>query len=471
MLVYCSNCNTPHTISHEELRRLREPVINCSGCDKKIKMQFCPGCGAFYSVTFSNIKPGNYRYRCRKCSLNFLITIPAGYPGTVKENKPSVKNSSLADAPLPGTTAMINRAGTFTSREESLTDGITLRRNSISTFAINELFSLTATSFSIKKILPASLSVLIMIMLVHLFTMLQGIAAPVHADGQGKFFILFTLIPAALLISFYMAAASVISKVTLKKIFYNSEPSWNSIAVFAMTKSPVILLCNTAAILLLNLGLVLFGKIPMIGPLLFAVAFLPVYVLSTCIALLVVAGIWFYPPLTAHRGKGMFSNLKDFLLFMKKHNLTLLYMVPAAAMIALTVFAVIFAIHSLALTLTITLLKVLPGADASAIFSGIPALLIKTSEFSFSGINASIFRELSSDISVIQRVAGFVIGASMTVITVLLISLFFSITATISTHIYIMMERGITLDDRRKALTMFILILFLTSLIMLRRIF
>jgi len=172
MLVYCSNCNTPHTISHEELRRLREPVINCSGCDKKIKMQFCPGCGAFYSVTFSNIKPGNYRYRCRKCSLNFLITIPAGYPGTVKENKPSVKNSSLADAPLPGTTAMINRAGTFTSREESLTDGITLRRNSISTFAINELFSLTATSFSIKKILPASLSVLIMIMLVHLFTML-----------------------------------------------------------------------------------------------------------------------------------------------------------------------------------------------------------------------------------------------------------------------------------------------------------
>lgn len=469
MLIYCSNCNTPHTISREALQRLREPVINCSGCDKKIKMQFCPGCGAFYSITFSNIQPGNYRYRCKKCSLNFSITIPAEYPGAVKENKLSVTNSHVADEPLPGTPDGISHADTFTP-EESLPEGTELRRNSIGTFTISELFSVTATSFSIKKILPASLSVLIMIIFVYLFKMLQAITAHAHAGSPGKFFIFFTLIPAALLLSFYMAAASVISKVTLEKTFCNREPSWSSIAVFTLKKSPAILLCNTAAILLLNLGLVLFAKIPMIGPLLFAVAFLPVYVLSACIALLIVAGIWFYPPLTAQRGRGIFSNLKDFLFFIKKHNLTLLYMIPAAAMIALTVFAVIFAIHSLALTLTITLLKILPGADASALFSGIPALFIKISELSLSGINGSIFRELSSDISAVQSAAGCIIGASMTLITVFLISLFFSITATISTHIYIMMERGITMDDRRKALTMFILILFLASLIMLRRI-
>ncbi|HPS58553.1 MAG TPA: hypothetical protein PK514_10655 [Spirochaetota bacterium] len=474
MQVYCSNCNTPHTISYEELKQLKDPVINCSGCEKKIKMQFCPGCGAFYSVTFSNIQPGNYRYKCRKCSMDFPITIPAAYQGTRTGNEPESHVKS-ARPDLPNLASAVYRetvpaAGISPDQiPQTAGSGITFMQNSINTFTVGELFSITATSFSIKKIIPAAAAVLIMLLIIRIITMLQGILPSASLPGANTAYILFNLIPAAVLLSFYMVAAAVVSRVTLEKIFYNREPGWDTIAFFAVKKCPAIFICNTAALLLVNLALVFFGKIPMLGPLLFAVAFFPVYIFSIFIALLVSAGIWFYPPVTAHRESGMFRNLKDLLLFIKKHNLTLIYMIPVASMLALVTFAAVFIIHSFALTLTLAVSKAVLSGDAAAIFSGIPVIFVKTSEAALSGINGTIFRELSGELTVVHRLGGMIIGASMTLITVLLASIFFSITATISTHIYIMMERGLTVDDKRKALTMFILFMFLAVLVMARR--
>lgn len=475
MQVYCSNCNTPHTISYEEIKRLREPVINCSGCDKKIKMQFCPGCGAFYSITFSNIQPGNYRYKCRRCSMEFPIIIPAAYPQAPaidKQSKPVMRAKPGTQGPdSPAYREQAPAQGPGAERAAANAgSGITFMQNSINTFTVGELFSITATSFSRKKLIPAAAAVLVMIILVRLTAMTRGMAASASLAGTGAAYILFSLMPAALILSFYMVAAAVISKVTLEKIFYNREPQWDSIVFFALKKCPAIFICNAAAMILVSLVLILFGKIPLVGPLFFAVAFFPVYILSIVIAILVFAGIWFYPPVTAHRESGIFMNLKELLYFLKKHNLTLLYMIPVASMLALVTFAVVFMIHSFALTLTIAMSKAILSGDAAAIFSGIPAIFVKISGAALGGINGSIFRELSSELTIAHRLGGLILGASMTMISVLLISVFFSITATISTHIYIMMERGLTVDDRRKALTMFILFMFLAVIVMLKKI-
>ena len=471
MQVYCSNCNTPHNISYEEIRRLKEPVINCSGCEKKIKMQFCPGCGAFYSVTFSNIQPGNYRYKCRKCSMDFPITIPAAYPKTPAGEK-TEETFTSARPDHHNTPSPVTGSAPATSEVQyarTAGSGITFMQNSINTFTVSELLPIAATSFSIKKIVPAAAAVLIMLLIVRITNMLNGMFTSVSLTGSGASFLLLNLMPAAIMLSFYMAASAVVSKVTLEKIFHNSEPGWKTIAVFALKKCPAIFICNAAALILLNMALVLFGKIPTLGPLLFAAAFFPIYIFSICIALFIFAGIWFYPPVTAHMESGMFRNLKDLAVFIKKHNLTLLYMIPAASMLALAAFAVVYILHSFALTLTIALSKAILNGDAAAIFSGIPVIFVKISEAALSGINGSIFRELSGEITAVHRIGGIIIGASMTLITVLLVSIFFSITATVSTHIYIMMERGLTVDDRRKALTMFILCMFLAAIVMARK--
>lgn len=475
MQVYCSNCNTPHTISYDELKKLKEPVINCSGCEKKIKMQFCPGCGAFYSVTFSNIQPGNYRYRCRKCSTDFQITIPAEYPQTYTGNKtaPAFTRSRTVQTGPSSSAHREPVSAPLTSPDRPIPpagNDITFMQNSINTFTVGELFAITATSFSIKKIIPAGAAVLLMLLIMRMIAMMQGAVTPSSFSGSGAAYLFFNLMPAAVLLSFYMAAAAIVSKVTLEKIFYNREPGWDTISIFALKKCPSIFICNIAALLFVNLILVLSGKIPMLGPLLFAAAFFPVYVLSIFIALLLIAGIWFYPPVTAHRENGMLRNMANLMLFIKKHNISLLYMIPAASMLALVTFAVVFIIHSFALTLTITMSKALLSGDASSIFSGIPVIFVKISGASLGGTNGSIFRELGSDLTAVHRLGGMLIGASMTLITVLLLSIFFSITATISTHIYIMMERGLTVDDKRKALTMFILCMFLAVIVMIKKI-
>ena len=463
MQVYCSNCNTPHTISHEELKGLRNLVINCSGCDKKIKIQFCPGCGAFYSITFSNIQPGSYRYQCRKCGIEFQITIP-GLSGTG-----AVKTMSSA-APAKQAGPSLRTPGPSESRAPLRENDITFMQNSINTFTVNELFSITATAFSIKKIVPAAVAALVMLLLVRLITMLQGIFPAALHQGRDAAYLLLNLVPAAVLLSLYMAAAVVVSKVTLERIFHNRDAGWNALALFALKKCPAIIFCNVTALILVSAALFVFGKIPLLGPLMFSVAFFPVYVFSILTALLIFAGVWFYPPITAHRESGMIMNLKNLILFIKKHNLTLLYTIPVASMLALVTFAVVFIIHTFALSLTITLSKAVLSGDVSAAFSGIPVIFVKISESALGGINGSVFRELGSGLTMVHTFSGIILGASMTLITVLLISIFFSVTATISTHIYIMLERGLTVDDKRKALTMFILFMFLAVIVMARKV-
>lgn len=406
--------------------------------------------------------------------MEFPITIPAALPRANAMNKPagaSMKTRPGLQNPYSPVYNEPAAAAAGPQRPAAPAgNNITFMQNSINTFTVGELFSITATSFSIKKIIPAASAALVMMLMIRLIEILQGMTASGSFIGTGAAYLVFSLIPAALVLSFYMVAAAVISKVTLEKIFYNREPQWDTIAFFTLKKCPAIFLCNAAAMMLVSLTLILFGKIPLLGPIFFAVAFFPVYILSIVIAILLFAGIWFYPPVTAHRENGIFRNMKDLFYFLKKHNLTLLYMIPVASMLALVTFAVVFMVHTFALTLTIAMSKAILSGDAAAIFSGIPAIFVKISGAALGGINGSIFRELSSELTIVHRLGGLILGASITLITVFLISVFFSITATISTHIYIMMERGLTVDDRRKALTMFILFMFLAVIVMLKKI-
>ncbi|HPS85521.1 MAG TPA: hypothetical protein PLY36_02185 [Spirochaetota bacterium] len=461
MQVFCSNCNTAHDVTYDQANNSDTSVINCRKCDKKIKFQFCPHCGAFYSITFSNIKHGSYRYSCKKCMKDFAIEFK---PKEISRTAPAKKIVKENVAPViaePEEDVIITR----TAEAEP----VSFINNSINTFSAGELFKSASEAFTVKKIIVSAAGVMSMLLVIQLFSSIESLLAKPGTAAVNPFAgSLINLFPMAIIFSFYTLFASVIAKITMDKIFHSRETETEEIIKFTLKTGPGVFAGNIIILLTVSTILILFGKIPFLGPLLFSLAFLPVYLISVAIFILCFIGLWFYPPVSAHRENGIVTNLKNLMLFIKKHNLNIIFMIPVILLVAAITFSLIFFIHLSAFSLSIAMSKWLLSNDASMIFSSIPALFIKASESTFAGLSSGIFKELNSSLLMTHHMGGFILGVILLAITVFLLSLAVSITATVSSHIYIVMERGISIDDRKKALVLFILMLLMTLLIMFR---
>ncbi len=196
--------------------------------------------------------------------------------------------------------------------------------------------------------------------------------------------------------------------------------------------------------------LVLFGKIPLLGPVFFSLIFLPVYLAGILITLLCAIGIWFYPPVSAHREGGIFRNMRDLTLFIKKHNLALLYMIPVIILVSVISLTAIFLIHTAAFSFTISLSQWILGSDAGGVFASIPASLYKGIRINYKRPWKRPIQTAIINLGMTHHISGFILGIIMMFITTLLLSIAVSVTATVSSHIYIVMERGLTIDDKKK---------------------
>ncbi len=465
MQVICSNCSTAHNITFEDIHRLGNPVIHCSNCEKRIKIQFCPHCGAFYSITFSNLQNGQYRYKCKKCSAPFTIDFFEGEPAS---GKPVRINQEKKTEDEPA--AEITPPGAAIPEKKAEKDEVSFLRNSINTFTVHELLSITSGAFSLKKILASSAFVIFMLILLRIFSMIDSLYFSSSMSTASRFTgSMINLIPLAVMFSFFTLASAVVSKITLHRLFHNCEPAGDEVIGFAVKTAPGILLGNVILLLIVNSLLILFGNIPFIGPLLFSLSFLPVYTISIVIFIILFTGFWFYPPIAAHRENGIITNLKNLLLFIKKHNLNLLFIIPVMMLLTIVTSSLIYLIHTSALAITMSLSQAVLHGNLAVFMSSIPAGFIKASESAFTNIDSGIFRGLYETILPVHQLGGIISGLSMSVITVMLLSIFISVTGTISSHIYIMMERGISVDDRKKAVVLFILTLMLTTLIQIKK--
>jgi hypothetical protein len=460
MQVFCSNCNTAHDVTYEQANNAETSVITCKKCDKHIKFQFCPHCGAFYSITFSNIKQGKYRYTCRKCTKDFAIEFSP-------EERIKIPEIYAAPEPAPAQTEQKNGDSSINLKTH---ETVSFMNNSINTFSVNELFKAASEAFNIKKIFISAITVVCMLIVIQIFSLMENLfikpsIAGLHAFA-GSFINLF---PLALIFSFYILCASIISKITLDRIFHSKETALDEVIKFTIKTGPGIFTGNIIVLLIINSMLILFGKIPYLGPLLFSFAFLPVYLFSVVIFMLCFIGLWFYPPISAHRENGIFANAKNMMLFIKKHNLSIIFMIPVIALVAGITFSIVFLLHLSAFSFSIAMSRWLLNTDASVIFSSIPALFIKASEATFAGFSSGIFKELNNSLLMTHHIGGLILGITLLSITVFLLSIFVSITATVSSHIYIVMERGLSIDDRKKSMVLAILIMMLTLFIMLRK--
>ena len=524
MQVFCSNCNTAHEVTYNQAKNINTSVIHCSRCDKKIKFQFCPDCGAFYSITFSNIKHGRYKYNCKKCMKDFTIEFtpeeqvlpetlkkpvqpvmpprpvqpassakpaehpaPARYVEPVAAAKPvehpaparyvePVAAAKPVEHPAPARhVEPVAAAKPVEHPEDDVTtdrtvEPVSFMNNSINTFSSAELFKSAWEAFTAKKIIISAAGIICMFLTLQLFNlaekMLHRHAASAIIPFAGS---LINLFPMAIVFSFYTLLASVVSKITLDRIFHSKETGTGELIRFTLTTGPGVFAANIIVLLTISAALILFGKIPLLGPVLFSIVFLPVYLISVTIFLLCFIGLWFYPPISAHRESGVSGNIRNLFLFIKKHNLNIVFMIPVILLVTAITFSIIFFIHLSAFSLSIAMSKWLLNQDASIIFSSVPSLFIKASEAAFTGLGSDMFKELNTSLLMTHHAGGFILGIIFITITLFLLSLAISVTATVSSHIYIVMERGISIDDRKKAIVLFVLMMLMILLIMFRR--
>jgi len=232
-----------------------------------------------------------------------------------------------------------------------------------------------------------------------------------------------------------------------------------------------IFLANVFIFVIIDLVFILFGKIPVIGPVLFAVLFLPIYLTSLCAVLLLAVGFWFYPPIIAASVPRGASPLRGLFRFIRAQNFSLAYTIPLMTIITAVTFAAVYALHYGSFSLSMFLSKAVLGDEDLKVFSSIPSSFLQISDLAITGSNSGIYKSLVSDILMTHSIGGFIIGIIFSVISILLFASFISITATLSTHIYLMLEKGTDMDDSSKIRLLALLVLILLGVFLAKKIF
>jgi len=224
-------------------------------------------------------------------------------------------------------------------------------------------------------------------------------------------------------------------------------------------------------LLLISTSFILFVKIPAAGPVYFSIMFLPVYIISTFVIIVTCVGFWFYGPIIAHNSTGQKETSQNLFGFIKKHNISLVYIILILAIITTMIFSVINFIHYGSMKLTISMAKSMLTSDLKMLFAAIPSDLLKLTELSFIGTEVKILKSLISELFFSYQIGGFILGIILSSITVVLFSSFISLTATISTHAYILLERNLNVDDSAKIRPLIVLVLILVIILLFKKIF
>jgi len=445
MRINCSHCGASRTVPSDQWAD-HANFITCENCGRKIKTVRCPGCGTAYSITFDFVKNTRYRVNCKKCLARFIITFPESctVPPAPAADRPDEALSPSAPKPPAGPTAPKPRSP---------------YRESI--YTINGFLRAVGSSFTRKKILPASLAVAVVYALGSLIgALLSRLPLPAGAD---RLLTPFTLSKQMLMFFvIYLMGSALVAGITLDETRENRRPL--GVYLRGVTAHVAPIAAGAAAVLLLiELAVLVFGSIPLVGTLLYALLFIPVYGLSLAVAAAAVVGFWFYAPIMARHRGGFRRSMIELYRFTVRHNFSLLFNIAILAAGALAATGFLYLLHSLGLAAALGLSRVFIGPDASGLFSsmnpGVSALRV---------IFSSVFMNSGSGQSVLQGISIFIIGLSLTLITVVLAGIFISIVATISTRAYDEMEEQVPRDEKSAVFLLGLLVMLLVLLFLAR---
>ena len=475
MQIACPNCKTTHEIN-SPINRDDNTVVRCTNCGKNIKIQICPYCNAFYSITFSNIKSGDYTFKCKKCDNNFTVKI-SDTKETVQEkkiddkpqSKPTEKSKPIEKS-RPTKKNKPTEKTISTEKTKPTEKIISTEKSKPTEFSVSELFRYVSEAFTGKKIIVSAVGVTSMLVLLQIVNLIMDSAAVQESIASLITGSIMNFLPVAIIFLFYILSASIVAKITLNHIFHSRDTGAEEIVKFTARRGLGIFCGNIVLLLAVSSLLILFGKIPLLGPVLFSLIFLPIYLISLGILIFSFIGLWFYPPIAANDESGFLMNIKSLLLFIKRHNLNIIFMIPVIFLSSAIIFAVIFIIHIAAFSFTTSLSQIIIGQDAVVILSSVPAQLIKASQATLMGIKSGLFKDLFLSLQVTHHIGGFILGIIFLVIAIFLLAIPISVASTVSTHIYVLMERKISIDDKTKALVLFILVMLIILIILINKV-
>lgn len=478
MIIICNKCKTRHSLGKEDIHAREHSIYTCEKCGQHIKVAICPSCNSYYSISFTSVEKDQYTLKCKRCHRPFEVLFPLHMQQKLKTNSfvsiPGKENSYSStkeeEAKQEWSSVASNRKNENKSYVKRDINHPPSAPGKYTRINLGDIFAVCGKAFSGKKILVAGFGVIITFILLGVVSFIDSIIFSNFQVQSGAFLkSLSNLLPLALICFMFIVTAAAISKMVMCELEAGSEATVSGGIGFMLSNVAPVLVSNMVLLLVFNSMFVLFGTIPVVGPLLFALMFLPIYIISAIIILFVPIALWFYPPIVASGSKGVRNNVKDILKFIKKHNFSLIYIVPLLFILTTIFFTVVYFIHYGSISLVVGISKSVVSDDTLKIFSAIPSQFLKVSEIALSG--KGIFKSLVGGLFISHKIGGIILGIILSLISTFLFSIFVSITATISTHIYTVIEKNEKADDRSALVPLAVLALFLFIIYMFKRVF
>lgn len=472
MRITCAGCTKAYNLTPEEIQKLPGSILPCGGCGKYIKITKCPRCNAIYSITFSVPARSRYTLTCERCARPFIIDFPSIHDAS-KVDEPARKKASRPFI----TPFFLNRKKVDPQIEKS--QALTRPRHSTfmrdhGDFTLGGFLEASGRSLMPAKLITAasavaagSLVIFVYNRLISLFNLSESLGGQSGHDSIASFI---HLMPFALLFLIYLTAASAIAMIELdRSLLPGSRIPRRILSHLGRSIVPVIL-ASTAILLALSLILALFGAIPLVGPLLFAILFLPLYAASLVMAVILAVAFWFFPPIVASMGPGAKKTMNGFLHFVKRHGLGLAYVVPLLTIITAAASSVVFILHQVSVSLALGFSSYALGATGESYFPAAPSPLLSLSDLAMIGSDTGPYRTVINTLLSSNPAAGIMIAVALSFVAILLFTLLISFTATISTHAYTLMEGTDDSNDADRVRLLLLALLLLVGILLLRRV-
>ncbi len=472
MRITCAGCATVYNLTPGEIERLPGAILPCRGCGKYIKVTTCPRCDAIYSITFSAPARNRYTLTCERCARPFVIDFPPIKDATSNQGQHEKIITRFFSTPFFKKRKKV--APQVAKRQEGAPPLHSPKIEGRGGFALQDFLTASARSLEPSKLIIAGSAFIAGSIIIFAYNRFIGLlyysGAPGGQPIQDSVNTIIHLFPFVLLLLIYLASASAIAKIELGR----DRPTGVTgprgfLRHLGSTIGPVIL-ASTAILAALYLILALFGAIPLVGPLLFAILFLPLYAASLATVVLLAIALWFFPPIVASTGPGPRTVLKAFLRFIRRHGAGLAYAVPLLTIITATASSVVLILHQTAVSLAIGFSSNALGAVEGSYFPATPSPLMSLADLAMIGSVKGSYRAVVDILLSSHPAAGFVIASALSLITVFLFTLLLSFTATISTHVYSLMEGSNDSNDRDRIRLLLLAMLLFGGVFLIRKI-
>lgn len=469
ILFSCTGCNSSYTIARHDAETLPSGVFVCRKCGKKIKLAFCPECGTSYSIGFSRQLQGSYPLKCRRCGREFQVAFETSIPQ---------KTSHVMSAPQKRNEkekVVIDSASEFQTPQKETRKEIS-KETAFSSSLAEDLFSFETirqyfvSIFNIKKIIACAAGILALALLLIITSWAENVLQRLEFVRQIPFMLH--------LLNFFeifcFAAVIVSVHATVARLTdmrgSNDEMRMRDLARFGVSRAIPLLAGVFGIIAVFNALVVLFSSIPVIGPVLYSLLFLPVYVLSIAVVILSLVAFWFYPPLLAF-AEDIRASIAGFLDFIRRHHVSLLLDALVLSMIAAVFGGLLIILHSTVLSAALSLSGALLGDEFSRIVSPVSAGIGEVNNFTAFFSKISVMHHVMGELLLAHRIGGILFGTAMMLLSTAVYSVILSGTGTLSAWAYRAVESGKYPDARKIRYFLLTLTLILAVMYLFKKVF